>query len=82
MNATPQAEVSSPPKAALSVNEFCHAIGIGHSSFYEMPADQQPLTVRIGRRRLVVESPTDYLERLAGAQRKAQLAAALEAAQA
>jgi hypothetical protein len=64
---------------ANSVEQFCLDLGIGRTNFYQLlKSDYPPRTLRIGSRRLVSESGTQYRDRLAviqsaeGAQRNPQ----------
>lgn len=56
-------------RAAWDVPHWCDEVGISRPTFYVL--DPQPKVARIGRRVRVVESPTDYLNRLADLQAKA-----------
>jgi predicted DNA-binding transcriptional regulator AlpA len=56
-------------RAAYSIMEFCHAYGLGRSTFYRMQAaGLAPRTLAIGRRRIVTkEAATDWCHRLEAA---------------
>lgn len=55
------------PKAGYSVSEFCNAVSIGRSKLYELMGEGKVQSVTLGRRRIITESPTDFLTRLAKA---------------
>ena len=55
-------------KAGFAVGEFCQLVGFGRSKLYLLPPEQQPKSVKVGERRIIIEQPADYLERLAAAQ--------------
>lgn len=40
-------------KLAWQVNEFCQAVGISRTSFYQLLKNKQLKTIRVGRRRLI-----------------------------
>ena len=62
--------MSSEAKAGFSIREWCPAVGMGRSTFYVLPLELRPKTVKLGKKHLVIESPRDYLDRIA-AQSKA-----------
>ena len=52
-------------RAAYSVSEWCFTTGIRKTMLYALWKEGTgPISVRVGRRRLVTESPTDYLHRV------------------
>ncbi len=56
-------------KAAISVNDFCQALSIGRTLFYERVAAGQIKVLKIGTRTLVpVGEVQAFLERAAGSQ--------------
>jgi hypothetical protein len=61
-----QQQVISP--AAYHVKDWCKAVGLSRATYYNLPPHLQPQSVRIGGRRLVIESPHDYLQRVASLQ--------------
>lgn len=66
-----QTETDKIKQAGYSIPEWCRAVGISRASYYNLPADQQPRTARIGRRHIVIEAPADFLNRIAGPTRRA-----------
>lgn len=52
-----------PERAAWNIPNWCAALGLGRSTFYILA--ERPRTVKIGKRRLIVESPADYAARMA-----------------
>ena len=57
-------------KAAISVNEFCQALSIGRTLFYERVAAGQIKVLKIGTRTLVpIGEIQAFLDRAAGEQR-------------
>lgn len=52
---------SEPPKAALSVNDFCRKFSMGRSKFYQLVAEGRVKTLKLGRKRLVPESEISAL---------------------
>ncbi len=55
----------SPAPAGRSIDQFVREAGICRASYYNLPTDCQPRSVKIGKRRIVIESPTGWLERMA-----------------
>jgi hypothetical protein len=53
------------PQAGFRPGPFAVAIGISRTTLYELPADLQPHSVRIGSARIIIEKPDEYLRRLA-----------------
>lgn len=49
--------------AGWPVKIWCRAAGIGRTMYYGL--EDPPASVRIGRKRLIRESPSDYLRRIA-----------------
>jgi hypothetical protein len=56
--------------ASWRVSRWCAIAGIARSKFYTLPVDQRPRSARVGSVDLIIESPSEYLERLARAQRE------------
>lgn len=48
-----------PPKRLLSVNEVCHASGLGRTSIYAAIKRGDLLIIKIGRRILIAASALD-----------------------
>ena len=59
----------SDVKVGRSMSEFGDAISVSRSHLYALPEELQPFSVKIGGRRVVVEDPRAFLERLLAAQR-------------
>ena len=60
---------SSTETAGWAIAKWCEATSISRASFYLL--SQKPRIVKLGRRTVVIESPTNYLERIAQAQLEA-----------
>jgi hypothetical protein len=56
------------PRAGSSLDEFCAAVGFCRATYYNLPPELRPRSVLIGRRRIIIEHPPEYLARLAAAQ--------------
>jgi len=48
--------------------QFAASCGFSRSLFYALKGDQQPRSIKLGRRRVVVEDPRSYLARIAAQQ--------------
>lgn len=59
----------SKESAGWSITSWCQATSISRATFYTL--FQKPRTVKIGSRTVVIESPREYLARIAEAQREA-----------
>lgn len=55
-------------RAGYSIPDWCAAVGISRASFYNLPSELQPKSVKLGRRHIVTEKPEAYLERVSAAQ--------------
>ena len=49
--------------AGRNIPDWCKAISISRPTFYTLT--HKPQTVKLGRRTVVIESPQDYLQRIA-----------------
>ena len=56
-------------RAGWSIPAFCAACNFSRASFYNLPL--RPRSVKLGKRHIVIESPGDYLARLASEQEAA-----------
>ena len=72
MSATPQASAKHPEiRAGYTVEEYFgegKQVPICRASYYNLPAELRPRSITIGRRRIIIEEPRAYLDRLAAAQ--------------
>ncbi len=66
----PPASAAAAP-ATWTVDQFAAAAGVSRSLLYDLPADHWPRAVKLGRRRLIIEAPGAWLQRIADAQRAA-----------
>lgn len=48
--------------------EFAELCGFSRSFLYELPPEQRPHAIKLGVARIITESPTEFLARLAAAQ--------------
>lgn len=60
-------------RAAWSVPEWCAALGLGRSTYYTLTTP--PQSIKIGKRHLIVEAPSDYARRIAELQSQTPVAA-------
>ena len=62
-------KLNMPEPAGYNIIDWCRAVGIGRSKFYYLPPEELPRSVRLGKRTVIIlESPHDYLERMAAQQ--------------
>ena len=52
-------------KVGLAIPEFCYATGLGRSKVYECMKEGLIRYVKAGRRTIIIDSPADFLARLA-----------------
>lgn len=52
------------PQAARSVRQFAKACGFSVATFYNLGDADRPKTVKVGIRVLVIESPSEWLQRI------------------
>ena len=57
--------------AAWDIVQWTAALNRGREWFYSLPDEARPASITINGRRLVVESPQDYVARIAAQQRAA-----------
>lgn len=51
--------------AGWQMSAWCTAVGICRQTLYTIPTDNWPRVVRIGSRVVIIESPADWLKRMA-----------------
>ena len=65
-------QLSENTSAATTVSwpilEWCKAIPMSRSKFYELPHHQRPRIVRLGGMQRIVEPPADFMRRIAADQ--------------
>lgn len=57
--------IQHEPRAAWKPGTFARAIDKSRSWLYALPDELQPHSVKLGRNRLITESPQEFLQRLA-----------------
>lgn len=65
MNESSVINIVSP--VGRSVDDFCRVTGAGRTSLYTLPSDLQPESVKVGKRRIIIEDPLAWLRRVNGA---------------
>jgi len=60
----------SVPQAGYPVAAWCKAVNISRATFYTLPPESQPKSVKLGKRRIIIESPEDFLARIKAEQKK------------
>ena len=48
-----------------SVRSWAASVGIGTSTFYTVPSEHRPQSVKVGVRHIIIEAPFDWLKRMA-----------------
>jgi len=62
---------TAPARAGWDIPSYCAACGFSRATFYNLPDESRPRSLKLGRRRIVVEPPAAFLARLASAQEAA-----------
>ena len=57
--------------AGYAPAEWCRRTSISRAKMYALPRDLQPRSIKLGRRRIIIEDPAAYLARLAQSQEAA-----------
>ena len=52
------------PRAGWSVADWCDCVDIGRASYYALPPELQPASIKLGKRRIITEQPGDFLKRI------------------
>jgi hypothetical protein len=60
--------ILDPERAGWSIGAWCSSADISRALLYRLPAVQQPKSVKVGKRRIICESPFDWLRRMASEQ--------------
>jgi len=55
-------------QAGYHVAAWCRSVGIGRATFYVLAPHLRPRSVLLGGRRLIIEAPAAYLQRVAAMQ--------------
>ena len=64
-----------PSQVGFRIKQFVKACGFGRTKYHSLPDHQKPKSVRIGRTVVIIESPQEYLRRLAEIQAQERKAA-------
>lgn len=62
----------APPPAGWHVSQFYKAAGTSKTVMYTMPKHLRPESVAIGRRRIIIDHPADWLRRMKAAEHGAE----------
>ena len=54
----------APQRAGRAVKQFCDEAGISDALFYKLEPHRRPASVKVGNKRIVTESPADWLARM------------------
>ena len=58
-------------RAGWDIPSYCEACNFSRATFYNLPVDTRPRSIKIGKRHIIIEPPSEYLARLAVAQEAA-----------
>ena len=65
------AKSANPAQAGFNISDWCAATTVSRASLYKLPSNEKPHSVKLQKRRIILESPGDWLARMAAAQRGA-----------
>lgn len=51
--------------AGFAIGPWCRAAGYSRATFYNLPVELRPHSVKVGKRHIIRETPEAYLARLA-----------------
>lgn len=52
-------------RAGWRIPKWLEAVSMSRSKYYDLPTEQRPATVKLGKVQIIIESPTDYVRRMA-----------------
>jgi hypothetical protein len=58
-------------QAGYAPADWCRRTSISRAALYALPVSLQPRSIKLGRRRIIIEDPVAYLTRLAQSQEAA-----------
>lgn len=58
-------QTHSTAHVGWAIPDWCAAVSISRSALYTMSPEIAPRSISLGRRRIIVESPGDWLRRIA-----------------
>ena len=61
-------------KAGWRPSEWYPAIGISRSAYYSLPPEREPRYLKFGTAKVIVETPAEYLRRIADAEAQREAA--------
>lgn len=50
--------------AGMKIKQFSAAVGLSRATLYALPPASQPMAVKVGRSRIITESPQSFLKRV------------------
>ena len=59
-----ESQTESQPRAGWSVRVWCASASLSTATYYALPEGIRPASVKVGKRRIVIEQPKDWLRRL------------------
>ena len=65
-------ESTKTDRAGWSIPSYCEACNFSRATFYNLPDGGRPRSLKIGKRHIIIEPPSDFLARLAAEQEAAQ----------
>jgi hypothetical protein len=58
-------ETSTETRAGWPVRAWCASTTLSAATLYALPLDKWPASVKLGKRRIIIEGPADWLRRMA-----------------
>lgn len=50
--------------AGMKIKQFSAAVSLSPATLYALPAEQRPKAVKVGRSRIIIERPEEFLKRV------------------
>ena len=57
-------ETSTETRAGWPVRAWCASTNVSAATLYTLPLDKWPASVKIGKRRIIIEAPDAWLRRM------------------
>jgi len=55
-------------RAGWPIPQWCEAVAFSRATFYNLPPERRPRSIKLGKRHIIIEPPAQYMARLAAAQ--------------
>lgn len=63
-----RADPALPGRAGWLLRPWCDSASICPATLYNLPTELRPISIKLGKRRIITESPADWLRRMKSAE--------------